>query len=162
MYSSLPLEILMTAEFVVWWMRSEEYNFCGQYAIKGVSDVDVAPFGDEVSMNQDESLLDQIEEDEEVDGPELEILKLEDSSTDSESENEYGDYFDRGLEAIKVRTVWGECQMVEWSGAFCERAKSCLWPHASGCCHAMWKCWTRYSDRNHTTWAPTMIWNVLL
>lgn len=80
--------------------RAADFNFCGQYAIKGLSDYDLTPEEDELG---DGNVIEEGEDDGE-DEPELGEEDV-DVGDYEESDNEYDDMFDKHAEVKRVRSL---------------------------------------------------------
>eukprot|EP00854_Cymbomonas_tetramitiformis_P014781 gene14781-17468_t len=77
------------------YMANSDFNFCGQYAIKGLTEYDLTPDDD----GQESVLIDA--DDDGEDEPEWEEEECEEEE-DEDSENEYEDMFDQRAETRRV------------------------------------------------------------
>lgn len=80
------------------YIANADFNFCGQYAIQGLTDYDLTP---ETPVD-DSKLLDNGDDDGE-DEPEIERHE-KDTEDDNSSDNEYDDFFDQQAEIKRVFT----------------------------------------------------------
>lgn len=78
------------------YIANSDFNFCGQYAIKGLTDYDLTP---ETPCDSSSKLLDG--EDDGEDEPEIEHQE-KNAEDDIDSDNEYDDFFDRQAEIKRV------------------------------------------------------------
>jgi len=86
------------------YMANEDFNFCGQYAIQGLTNYDLTP-----DWDMDEEQVVNEEDDDGEDEPEVEQEEGEEQE-DEDSENEYDDLFDAEAEARRVFNYFDQDQ----------------------------------------------------